>query len=193
LLDGPVMAARVDDGFPQQRPVTGPGLVDDGWNQRARGETPMQRLDRNWADLLQELRVVQTGVQLLTGFLLTLPFQARFQELTGTQQAVYLTIVAVSVAATGFLVAPVAVHRILFRRHARHVLVRISHRLAVIGLVLLGAAIAGVVLLIFDVVAGRTLGMIAAAAAMLLLISLWAVLPITLGRHHDDDIADPEA
>ena len=153
----------------------------------------MQRLDRNWADLLQELRVVQTGVQLLTGFLLTLPFQARFQELTGTQQAVYLTIVAVSVAATGFLVAPVAVHRILFRRHARHVLVRISHRLAVIGLVLLGAAIAGVVLLIFDVVAGRTLGMIAAAAAMLLLISLWAVLPIALGRHHDDDIADPEA
>jgi Family of unknown function (DUF6328) len=186
------MAARVDDGFPQQRPVTGSGLVDDGWNQRARGETPMQRLDRNWADLLQELRVVQTGVQLLTGFLLTLPFQARFQELTGAQQAVYLTTVAVSVAATGFLIAPVAVHRILFRRHARRVLVRISHRLAVIGLVLLGAAIAGVVLLIFDVVAGRALGLIAAAAATLLLISLWAVLPMTLSRHHDDT-ADPEA
>ncbi len=53
-------------------------LCDDGWNEQARDETPMQRLDRNWADLLQELRVVQTGVQLLTGFLLTLPFQARF-------------------------------------------------------------------------------------------------------------------
>lgn len=72
------MGARVDDGHPEQPLATESGLVDDGWNQQARGETPMQRLDRNWADLLQELRVVQTGVQLLTGFLLTLPFQPGF-------------------------------------------------------------------------------------------------------------------
>ena len=186
------MVARVDGGHPEHRLVTGSGMVDDGWNLQARGETPMQRLDRNWADLLQELRVVQTGVQLLTGFLLTLPFQARFQELTPAQQSVYLATVAVSVAATGFLIAPVAVHRILFRRHARQVLVQVSHRLAVVGLFLLGTAIIGVVLLIFDVVAGRTLGLVAAAAAMMVLISLWAVLPVTLGRHHDD-AADPEA
>src|SRR3954469_6477486 len=135
------MGARLDEGQPEQRLATGRGLVDDGWNQQMRGETPLQRLDRNWADLLQELRVVQTGVQLLTGFLLTLPFQSKFDELSDAQQAVYLTTVALSVAATGFLIAPVAAHRILFRRHARHVLVRISHRLAVIGIFLLGTSV----------------------------------------------------
>lgn len=113
--------------------------------------------------------------------------------MTGAQQAVYLTTVAPSVAATGLLIAPVAVHRILFRRHARHVLVRISHRLAVNRNFLLGTSIIGVVLLIFDLVAGRAVGLIAAAGATLIMISLWAVLPVTLGRHHDGDTADPEA
>src|ERR1700753_3199988 len=84
-----------------------------------RGETQLERLDRNWADLLQELRVVQTGVQLLTGFLLTLPFQARFAGLGEFQQDVYLVTVGSAVAATGFLIAPVTIHRVLFRRHAR--------------------------------------------------------------------------
>jgi len=152
-------------------------LRDDGWNERARDETPMQRLDRNWADLLQELRVVQTGVQLLTGFLLTLPFQARFDQLTANERTIYLVTVALSVAATGFLIAPVSLHRILFRQHARELLVTASHRLALIGLALLGAAIVGAVLLIFDVVAGTATGIIAAVAALVLLISLWAGLP----------------
>ena len=152
-------------------------LSDDGWNERARDETPMQRLDRNWADLLQELRVVQTGVQLLTGFLLTLPFQARFDQLTANERTIYLVTVALSVAATGFLIAPVSLHRILFRQHARELLVTASHRLALIGLALLGAAIVGAVLLIFDVVAGTATGIIAAVAALVLLISLWAGLP----------------
>ena len=152
-------------------------LRDDGWNEQARDETPMQRLDRNWADLLQELRVVQTGVQLLTGFLLTLPFQARFEQLSAYERAVYLTTVALSVAATGFLIAPVSLHRQLFRRHARQLMVTVSHRLAIIGLVLLGAAIVGVVLLIFGVVAGTAAGIAAAAAALVMLISLWAGLP----------------
>ena len=152
-------------------------LRDDGWNEQARDETPMQRLDRNWADLLQELRVVQTGVQLLTGFLLTLPFQARFEQLSAYERTVYLITVALSVAATGFLIAPVSLHRTLFRRHARELMVTVSHRLAIIGLVLLGAAIVGVVLLIFDVVAGTAAGIVAAAAALVLLVSLWAGLP----------------
>ena len=142
----------------------------------------MQRLDRNWADLLQELRVVQTGVQLLTGFLLTLPFQARFEQLSGYERTIYLITVALSVAATGFLIAPVSLHRILFRRHARELMVTVSHRLAIVGLVLLGAAIVGVVLLIFDVVAGTATGIVAAAAALVLLVSLWAGVPWVAGR-----------
>ena len=124
---------------------------------------------------------MQTGVQLLTGFLLTLPFQARFEQLGGYEQAVYLITVALSVAATGFLIAPVSLHRTLFRRHARELMVTVSHRLAIVGLVLLGAAIVGVVLLIFDVVAGTTAGIIAAGAALVLLVALWAGLPWIAG------------
>ena len=152
-------------------------LHDHEWNLQERDETAMQRLDRNWADLLQELRVLQTGVQLLTGFLLTLPFQNRFAELTPFQEIVYLATAALAVGSIGFLIAPVSLHRILFRRHARHVLVAMTHRLAVIGVLLLSVAITGVVLLIFDVVAGRTAGLIAAGAAALMLATLWAALP----------------
>ena len=159
-------------------------LRDDGWNEQARDETPMQRLDRNWADLLQELRVVQTGVQLLTGFLLTLPFQTRFEQLSAYERTIYLITVALSVAATGFLIAPVSLHRILFRRHARELMVTVSHRLAIVCLVLLGAAIVGVVLLTFDVVAGTATGVVAAGSTFLLLVSLWAGLPwITRARY----------
>jgi hypothetical protein len=75
---------------------------DAGWDESARGESPAERLDRNWGDLVQELRVVQTGVQFLTGFLLTLPFQQRFTQLTGHQQALYLATVSTSVASTHF-------------------------------------------------------------------------------------------
>jgi Family of unknown function (DUF6328) len=157
-------------------------LGDDHWNEKARDETPMQRLDRNWADLLQELRVVQTGVQLLTGFLLTLPFQTRFETLTAEQRTIYLISVALSVAATGFLIAPVSLHRTLFRQHARELMVTVSHRLALVGLALLGCAIVGVVLLIFDVVAGTTTGVVAAFAAFVLLVTLWAGLPLVARR-----------
>ncbi len=167
-------------------------LRDDGWNEQARDETPMQRLDRNWADLLQELRVVQTGVQLLTGFLLTLPFQTRFEQLSANERTIYLITVALSVAATGFLIAPVSLHRILFRRHARELMVTVSHRLAIVGLFLLGAAIVGVVLMTFDVVAGTATGVVAAVATLVLLLSLWAGLPL-IARARYGNAAPPRS
>src|SRR4051794_17145873 len=139
-------------------------LQDSEWNEQARNETGMQRLDRNWAELLQELRVLQTGVQLLTGFLLTLSFQSRFTTLDGFDRAVYLMTVTLSIISTGLLIAPVGLHRGLFRRHARHVMVAVAHRLVIGGLTTLAMAIVGVMLLIFDVVAGRAVGMTAAAA-----------------------------
>ncbi|MGI8667028.1 MAG: DUF6328 family protein [Jatrophihabitans sp.] len=156
--------------------------VDSEWDERARGETPTERLDRNWADLLQELRVVQTGVQLLTGFLLTLPFQARFSGLGRFQQNAYLVTVACSIGATGLLIAPVSLHRLLFRRHARRVLVRAGHLLALTGLLLLSVAIAGVALLIFDVVRGRTAGWLAAGATFGVIALLWLILPMAVRR-----------
>ncbi|MGS0688496.1 DUF6328 family protein [Nakamurella sp. GG22] len=156
--------------------------ADDG-----RGETPLQRLDRNWADLLQELRVVQTGVQLLTGFLLTLPFQTRFDQLTPFGRNVYLATLAASVIATGLLIAPVSLHRVLFRKHARRATVDIAHRLAQVGLAFLGVAIIGVVLLIFDVVAGAPAGAVAAVLAAGLLAVLWVVLPLVVRSRHTGD------
>ncbi|HEV7788675.1 MAG TPA: DUF6328 family protein [Pseudonocardia sp.] len=142
-----------------------------------RDETPTERLDRNWNDLLQELRVAQTGVQILTGLLLTLPFQPRFVQLPGYLHGVYLVTVALSVGATGLLIAPVSLHRALFRQHARGKLVAAGHSLALAGLALLGLAVTGVVFLIFSTVLGATGGTVAAACAFVLLAALWGVLP----------------
>jgi hypothetical protein len=152
-----------------------------------RHETPLERLDRNWVDLLQELRVIQTGVQLLTGFLLILPFQSRFEQLTPAQQNIYLATLTAAVLATGFLIAPVSLHRFLFRRHARRVTVDVAHRLAQIGLSILGLAIVGVVLLIFDVVLGPTAGYVAAGVVFVVLLGLWVVLPLVIREREDGD------
>src|ERR1700733_6234867 len=111
---------------------------DQAWDTAARSETEAQRLDRNWLSLLQELRVVQTGVQLLTGFLLTLPFQARFDVLSTTMRVIFLATVGCSIAATVLLEAPVAIHRLLFRRHRTRFLVSAADRLAFSGLTLIG-------------------------------------------------------
>lgn len=160
---------------------------DPGSGTGRRNETPLERLDRNWVDLLQELRVIQTGVQLLTGFLLILPFQSRFEQLTVLQETLYLVTLSAAVVATGFLIAPVSLHRFLFRRHARRATVDVAHRLAQIGMSLLGLAIVGVVALIFDVVLGPTGGLVAGAAVLVVLLGLWVVLPLVIRGQNDPD------
>ncbi|MFI2295032.1 DUF6328 family protein [Isoptericola sp. NPDC019571] len=142
-----------------------------------RQETPEQRSDRNWNELLQELRVMQTGVQILTGFLLILPFQSRFADLDDYQRTVYLTLVLVCVATTGLLVAPVALHRALFRKHLKRSVVTGGDLMARAGLVLLAIALAGTAELVFDVVLGRTAGIVVGAASAVVLLGLWAVVP----------------
>ena len=156
---------------------------DDSGVQDDRNETPTERLDRNWGDLLQELRVVQTGVQLLTGFLLTLPFQQRFAQLTSTERGVYLFAVAASIVATGFLEAPVSVHRALFRQHRRKETVELAHRLAIVGIAALGFAVVAVATLIFEVVVGWGGGVAAGCVTAALLLVLWLVVPWTVRAH----------
>jgi len=153
---------------------------DQSWDRNQRGETEIERLDRNWNSLLQELRVVQTGVQLLTGFLLTLPFQQRFTALSQPLRIVYLATVGCSVGATVLLVAPVGIHRLLFRRHRLQVLVSAAHRCAYAGLVLLGTALTGVTFIVFAAVAGPTAGFIAGACAVVLFGFFWWLLPLLL-------------
>jgi hypothetical protein len=153
---------------------------DQRWDRRERGETEVERLDRNWNSLLQELRVEQTGVQLLTGFLLTLPFQQRFDVLSEHMRMVYLATVSCSVAATVLLIAPVAMHRLLFRRHRLQVLVSASHRCAQAGLLLLGVALTGMTIVIFAAVSGRNAGFVAGACALALFTLFWVVVPLLL-------------
>ncbi|MFI8567011.1 DUF6328 family protein [Rhodococcus sp. NPDC078407] len=147
------------------------------WNSRVRNETPTQQLDRNWAALLQELRVVQTGVQLLTGFLLTLPFQTRFDGLSTTGHVVYLVTVSASILATVLLVAPVSMHRLLFRRRAIDVVVRIGNNLAIAGLFMLGMTLVGSAALTFEIVLGIGAAAPAAVVVGLFAVGFWFVLP----------------
>lgn len=150
-----------------------------------RDETEAQRLDRNWSSLLQELRVTQTGVQLLTGFLLTLPFQQRFTVLDGTMRTVYLVTVACSLGSTVLLVAPVGMHRVLFRRRRLDAIVSAAHACAITGLLLLGVALAGVGVVIFDTVAGRTGAWLAGACTLAAFITFWFLIPLPLRRKSD--------
>jgi predicted neutral ceramidase superfamily lipid hydrolase len=149
-----------------------------------RHETEVEKLDRNWDELLQELRVVQTGVQILAGFLLTLPFQQRFTEIEEVNRRVYLVAFCLTVVATAFLVAPVASHRLLFRKREKATLVAIAHVCARIGLVALALAVTAVAFVIFDVVTGTGGAVVASSAILLLFLVNWLLLPLGLLRRH---------
>jgi hypothetical protein len=146
-----------------------------------RSETVNQRMDRNWVELLQELRVTQTGTQILTGFLLALAFQPRFDSLTPGQHRFYLALIVVAVLTTALALAPVNLHRALFRRGAKVALVSTSNLL--LRLVLLGVALvlAGTLVLVFDVVAGRGAAL-AALVGSIAVLGLLAALPRAV--HH---------
>ncbi len=146
-----------------------------------------RRLDRNWDDLLQELRVAQTGVQLLTGLLLTVPFQARFPDLTGQQRTVYLVVVCLAVLAAGLLISPVVLHRVLFRQNARDTLVMAGQKFALAGFAVLGAAVVGVITLIFDVVVGPAGALVAGAITFVVLLALWGLGPVAARRYATQD------
>lgn len=142
-----------------------------------RGESHDERMDRNFVELLQELRVLQTGTQILAGFLMTLPFQSRFTELGAYARALFLVAIVLAFLTTLLLVGPVSVHRALFRQHRKDDLVCVSHVLARLGLLTLGLTMATVICLIFTVVLGTTAGYVAGGAAVLLFGGLWWGLP----------------
>lgn len=121
----------------------------------ARNETPLERADRNFGELLQELRVTQTGVQILFAFLLTLAFTQRFPSLDTFQRATYVTTLLFAVLAAALFTAPAALHRSLFQRGAKARIVQVSSRLATVGMGVLVLAFTGSVLLVVDVTTGR--------------------------------------
>ncbi len=166
---------------------SGPGSTDRDDRYDRGHETAAERLDRNWNELLQELRVTQTGVQILTGFLLTLPFQERFTDLDDFQRTVYLVLVVLAVITTGLIVAPVGLHRIMFRKHLKAELVESADRLARSGLVFLALTVAGAALLVFDVVLDRTAAYVVGAGVLTLLAVLWFLVPMRVTRANTPD------
>ena len=156
-----------------------------------RHETATERLDRNWDELLQELRVTQTGVQLLAGFLLTLPFQQRFGEITQQQRVTYLIALGSAIVATTLLVAPVSAHRLLFRRHAKAQLVGLADLSARAGLATLAVSVTSATFLIFDVVLGRGAAVTAAVVAVVIFTANWLVVPLVVRAHLGREAAPP--
>jgi hypothetical protein len=152
----------------------------------SRSQEKAKRLTRNLNELLQELRVTQTGVQILTGFLLTLPFTTRFPDLDQVQKMAYLGVLVGSVLATGLIIAPVAFHRVLFRQGEREWIVNAANRSARSGLVALALTTSGVVWLVFDLVTNRAAAHTAGALSAVFFAGLWGVLPV-LSRRVDED------
>ena len=144
-----------------------------------RDESEAQRDDRNLAELLQELRISGLGVQVLFGFLLSLPFTARFGRLSQGQRDLYLASLVLSAVATALLLGPVAYHRIVFRRRQKEPLVRAASVMATLGLATVGLAICAAVLLATTTVAtGLPAGLITVFVAVLFA-GLWFAFPLT--------------
>jgi hypothetical protein len=152
--------------------------VESGEVSDSRPETTEKRDDRNLGELVQELRVAALGVQVLFGFLLSLPFTTRFAQLSTGQRDLYLTSVILAAVATTLLIGPVAYHRLVFRRGMKERLVRFANVLAILGLTAVGAAVLAAVLLVTWYVAGALAGGLITGVIGVLLGGLWVAVPL---------------
>ena len=156
-----------------------------------RAESEAARLDRNYGELLQELRVAQNGVQILFAFLLGIAFQTRFTRLESYQRGMYLVTLLAAASSVVMLIAPVAVHRLLFRRHQKDELVVLTSRLSAAGLVFLAISMLSAVLFVLDVVVNLTVAIAFTAVLGLLIVALWFALPESIRRRHPSRDLDP--
>jgi len=145
---------------------------------RSRRESEKERLDRNLGELLQELRIALPGVQVLFAFLLVVPFNQRFAEITSFQQTVYFITLLLATSATVCLIAPTAHHRIEFREGDKQRIVFSGTKLAVAGLALLAAAMTGAVILVTDFLYRSTTVVIVAVAVGLMFTLVWFGWPV---------------
>jgi hypothetical protein len=161
-----------------------------------RRESPDERADRNMNELLQELRVVQAGVQILVAFLLTMTFTERFARIDEFQRWTYVVTLLMAILTAGLLIAPAAVHRVSFQRGLKPQIVQVGHHLFSAGLGTLVLTLAGGALLVLDVAVGRVFAVSTATVVTLVLAGLWFVLPIPLLRQQaqaDGEQDQPQA
>jgi Kef-type K+ transport system membrane component KefB len=155
-------------------------------------ESKGERLNRELMELLQELRVVIPGVQILLAFLLTAPFQQRFAALPGSMRNAFFASIACATMATAFLIAPSAHHRLRWRAGEKERLVRVGNQMAIIGTVFLAAAIVLALYVVTDVLFTTNLAMMTALASLVVFATLWYVVP-WLGRFNStSDEEEPE-
>ncbi|MCR2812043.1 DUF6328 family protein [Microbacterium sp. zg.Y1090] len=145
-----------------------------------RDESPAERADRNWSEVLQELRVLQTGTQILTGFLLALAFQPAFGDLDTGQRSFYLVLIALSALSAIVALAPVALHRFLFRQRAKGTVVAYGHLALLTSLLTVSLLLVGVVTFVFDVVLGQAASWIVGLALGGVIVMLWIVVPLVV-------------
>ena len=146
------------------------------------GETEAERDDRNLIELLQELRVAGLGVQVLFGFLLSLPFTTRFVQLNHAQRGLYVASLVLAATSTALLLAPVAYHRLVFRQHRKEQLVKDANVLAILGLAAVGLAVSASVLLVVSYVEPGFIVTIITVGTVCLFAVLWFVLPLVRRR-----------
>jgi len=156
----------------------------DGGGAPGREETPDERADRNFSELLQELRVAQTGVQILFAFLLTLPFTRRFTTLSQLQTVMYGITLTAAAVALFLLVAPVVVHRVSFRMRMKEGILLASHRMTLFGLGFMVVSVVSAIWLAMWVAAGAVWGLLVMAVAVLAVVVAWVVVPVTLRRRN---------
>ncbi|MGK9149363.1 sodium:proton antiporter [Plantibacter flavus] len=161
------------------------GGEEDARPGDGRDETPNERSDRNWSELLQEFRVLQTGTQILAGFLLTLPFQPRFTELTAFDHALYLVLVLLAVGVTLLALAPVILHRLVFARREKPELVRAASGVLLVCLAAASVLFAGIVLFVFDFVLAPPAGIWAGSGVAVVVVAIWVVGPRLLRGARD--------
>jgi hypothetical protein len=154
--------------------------------EKADREEPGERLDRELAELHQELRVTLPGVEVLFGFQLGLPFTQRFNNITGLQEVVYLGSFLATAVVTCLLIAPVAFHRLRWRQYDKEKLLRLGNRMLVTGLVFLAASVSGMVFVVVDMTLGRGFSAVIAGTLLLLFVGLWFALPISRRLQEED-------
>lgn len=151
-----------------------------------RHETPEERADRRWGELMQEIRVAQTGVQILFGFLLTVVFAPRFAELSDTDRTIYVVTVSLGAAATGALIGPVSFHRLVAGRRIKPETVVWASRLTFAGLVLLLATLTSALLLVLRVATDDAFVPWLVAGLVSWYLLCWYVLPLWVRRRYTD-------
>jgi hypothetical protein len=150
--------------------------------ERGRRETELERHDRNLNELLAEVRVAQTGVQILFAFLLIVPFSAHFDHVTSFQRHVYFATLVLTAIASALLISPTSLHRVLFRRSAKRAVVDAAQLTTLAGLAFMALAMTGVVMLVSDYLWGGVVAAAASAFVAGVFVVLWFAVPLWLRR-----------